>query len=946
MRSVVLLLFLLIYHSLVAQSDLENRFNAAYQLSVQGNQEEALKEFKKLISEAPNLANAHIQASWCALLLGRQAEADRYAANAMYIDPFYSASHAIKYYTEFAKGSTAADSYLQMTLWLSMSENDIESLSKDFDDLIKYGFTGFANEKVKAKSLFASRDRSYLTAAQSMNRVVEFLQGNNLQGAIVEGQKAFLNCRFPSSLSYMKGAIAFQLGNVFNNYQLWNESQLYYEQALAEWSQKSPGELPMFLTAYRLASNYKDKYNVEKAFSILSSQYEVALKLPDIAVLEKAAYFNLLCQCHVQLNDRDLLKKHAAVLSSINVPGGDYYYYQANANNFMAVALEASPSSTDVKASGSYFEKAISIANQYGYKDLQASIEANYSFYLFKSGNRVGATQLLEKLANNDLAAGRYLQAENSYNNLGVMYKHVNDHRNAVIYFKKSIEIVEKYRTEFQGEDRLNFMARGVSSYNFMAASLVALKDYNALFEAQNNERGRVLSELLGQKSLRANTTLAEFQHSLQPDEAAIVYSAMEPGSVLIHFITNTSAYAIHQNEFQLFVSLKKKHLDRIQKAAKKPGYKPVNIDVNNSSEYQLSLELSTDDYDDMMQVTRDLLQTTIAERLPFAKDFLSAYYRFLIQPVESRLQGVKKLIIFPDGIFNFLPFESLTDSNGKYLVEKVDVRYVQSADVKRLIEARTYKTRAKSLLAMGGAYYDQMKESSDPVRGADRLIALQNAATINSLQNKPQREIYAALGFGKLNYLPGTLNEVKSIEKYFSGQADVYTGQQMTENFIKQLSKSGELKNYKVVHLATHGFALPEIPQLSGVAMCIFPNMQSGEDGYLTAAEISQLNMNADLAVLSACETGLGKIYGGEGVSGLTQSLLVGGANRAIVSLWPVSDQGTMYFMNGLYELTEKQGLSYDEAVNAMKRKFISGEFGPSFQLPGIWAPFVHYGK
>jgi len=196
------------------------------------------------------------------------------------------------------------------------------------------------------------------------------------------------------------------------------------------------------------------------------------------------------------------------------------------------------------------------------------------------------------------------------------------------------------------------------------------------------------------------------------------------------------------------------------------------------------------------------------------------------------------------------------------------------------------------------------------------------------------------------MNYLPGTLNEVKEIEKYFNGRADVYTGTQMTENFIKSLAKNGTLKNYKIVHLATHGFAIPQIPQLSGIAMCIFPNMQGGEDGYLTAPEISKLGMHADLAVLSACETGLGKIYGGEGVSGLTQSLIVGGANAALVSLWPVSDQGTMYFMTGLYNLTENQKVPYDEAVNIMKRKFIAGEFGPEFQSTGIWAPFVLYGK
>jgi CHAT domain-containing protein len=79
--------------------------------------------------------------------------------------------------------------------------------------------------------------------------------------------------------------------------------------------------------------------------------------------------------------------------------------------------------------------------------------------------------------------------------------------------------------------------------------------------------------------------------------------------------------------------------------------------------------------------------------------------------------------------------------------------------------------------------------------------------------------------------------------------------------------------------------------------------------------------------------------------VVGLTSSLLIGGANRALVSLWPVSDAGTMRFMRELYALTEQEGVSYDVAVNRVKRRFIAGDFGAAFQDIRIWAPFIHYG-
>lgn len=173
----------------------------------------------------------------------------------------------------------------------------------------------------------------------------------------------------------------------------------------------------------------------------------------------------------------------------------------------------------------------------------------------------------------------------------------------------------------------------------------------------------------------------------------------------------------------------------------------------------------------------------------------------------------------------------------------------------------------------------------------------------------------------------------------------EVITGKNVTEKRIKDLSASGELSKYKVIHFATHGVVVPSIPELSALVLSQFKEERDNEDGYLRMGEIAKLKLQADFVNLSACETGLGKIYGGEGVVGLTQAFLIAGANGLSVSLWEVADESTSKFMVGMYELVENKGYDYATAMTEVKRRFIRGEFGERYKAPFYWAAFVYYG-
>src|SRR5205814_10361889 len=110
------------------------------------------------------------------------------------------------------------------------------------------------------------------------------------------------------------------------------------------------------------------------------------------------------------------------------------------------------------------------------------------------------------------------------------------------------------------------------------------------------------------------------------------------------------------------------------------------------------------------------------------------------------------------------------------------------------------------------------------------------------------------------------------------------------------------DLSQYRIVHLATHGLLNSQHPELSGVVLSLVDEQGRPQDGFLRLHEIYNLKLSADLVVLSACQTALGKDVRGEGLVGLTRGFMYAGAARVVACLWKVDDRATAEFMNGFY--------------------------------------------
>ncbi|MBL4649707.1 MAG: CHAT domain-containing protein [Aureispira sp.] len=182
---------------------------------------------------------------------------------------------------------------------------------------------------------------------------------------------------------------------------------------------------------------------------------------------------------------------------------------------------------------------------------------------------------------------------------------------------------------------------------------------------------------------------------------------------------------------------------------------------------------------------------------------------------------------------------------------------------------------------------------------------------------------------------LPGVVNEVKALEKIVLGTF-LYGNDASEEVFKNKFADHG------IIHLAMHGILNQKNPIASSLAFT--ENGSQVEDNFLHASEISNLSLNAQLVVLSACETGYGKFERGEGIMSLARSFMHAGVPSLVVSLWQVNDYSTAKIMEKFY-IELKNGRSKSEALRAAKLFYLENTKDISAH-PALWAAFIQLGN
>ena len=517
--------------------------------------------------------------------------------------------------------------------------------------------------------------------------------------------------------------------------------------------------------------------------------------------------------------------------------------------------------------------------------------------------------------------------------------------------FDEAIAAIEDFRTQVGGgeQERQRFFENKVSPYHAMVELLAAQNNHREALVYAERAKSRVLLDVLQgssrsvtkdmtaleqeqERRLRSelvslNSQVSREKLRAQPEQMRLTeLNARLQKARLEYESLQTDLYAAHPELRVQRGEVKGLTLEEARGLLTEDQDALLEYVVTNEKTYLFVMTAGAGASSPKLKSYRlpisrnDLAEHVKAFRQQLARRDLtfrataSKLYDLLISPVRADLQGKRTFVFVPDGVLWELPFQALTDANGHYLIEGHAISYAPSLTVlremRRLRKQKDSVNRDMNLLAIGNP--ELRSETTDRVKVVHRDE--------------------------RLEPLPQAETEVKTLGQLYGSRSTIYTGADAREDRFKR-----EASRFKVLHLATHGILNDASPMYSQIVLA---QSDESEDGLLEAWEIMKLNLNADLVVLSACESGRGRVGAGEGVIGLTWALFVAGSPTSVVSQWKVESTSTSQLMvefhRNLQAKTQKPRFPKAEALQRAALKMLGTK---NFRHPFYWAGFILVG-
>jgi CHAT domain-containing protein/Tfp pilus assembly protein PilF len=625
-----------------------------------------------------------------------------------------------------------------------------------------------------------------------------------------------------------------------------------------------------------------------------------------------------------------------------------------------------------------YYDRALAILQEVGYKAGIADALRNMGNLYFDLGDKQKAIAYYDRALSLRQSLGDKAGVALVLYNIAYTERSRGNLSGALKKIQASLEIIDFLRTEILSKQlRASFFASVQDYYHFYIDLLMQLhktnpsKGYDAeALNASERARARSLLDILAEA--RADIRTGVDPNLLQQErrlQEQLGDKQEQQIQILSGEHTETQATAI-QKEIETLLDQYQQVQAQIK--VKSPRYaaltqpQPLTLQQIQSSivddntlllEYSLgeersylwavtktsiaSYELpSRADIEKAVNNFRQQVTNAIASRdkLSLAATNLS---QILLKPVAEQL-GNKRLLVVGDGALQYIPFSALAiprksdaTSNAIPLILEHEIVNLPSASTLAFLRnqpsqrAATRKTVAIIADPVFGKEDDRFKNPSS-------VVANNQQTTTDNIQSLQRSTIELGIN---LDRLPYTKQEAEAITSLLpKAQSEELLGFQATRASVT----NPNLAQYRIIHFATHGILNSLYPELSGIVFSLIDEKGNPQNGFLRLHDIYNLNLPADLVVLSACQTGIGKEIKGEGLVSLTRGFMYAGTSRVVVSLWNVNDFATAELMSRFYKKMLKDNL---QPAAALKAAQVEMSQIPQWKNPYYWAAFTIQG-
>ncbi|MBI4537746.1 MAG: CHAT domain-containing protein [candidate division NC10 bacterium] len=555
------------------------------------------------------------------------------------------------------------------------------------------------------------------------------------------------------------------------------------------------------------------------------------------------------------------------------------------------------------------YEQGLGIIRRSG---LSTHLEANFSgglgrFYL-RQGDYPRALENLQEalqIAERQQHANFIYQASSQ---IADAYLQVQKPAEAIPYYKKAIENIESTRSLLESEEfRTSFFEDKGRIYGGMILAHVAAGNVEEAFNYNERARSRAFLDILGSRVQLGRGNLLAEERTLQTAISAIQAKMAEEQEneaqkqalskeleAAQKTYTNFLGRVRTENKEQAsLMSVEPLTLKQVQ-ALLEPGHTLVEYFlprgramlwvVDKDSVKFVKLTVSRSELISRVSSLRESIQR-IEDKEKFT-EVSQDLYRVLIEPALPHIKG-KELVIIPHEALHYLPFQALLSPQGRYLIENYPIHYFSSASVMQFTREKR-RARRESAFIMGNP---SLGDQAYDLRFAER--------------------------------------EAREVARIYPKSALFLRDQATKDKVISHGSK------HDILHFAVHGELKEDDPLNSGLLL-VGDNGKG--DGRLKVGEIFSLNLQADIVVLSACETGLGKITSGDEIIGLTRAFIYAGTPSVITTLWKVNDRASYVLMREFYANlgTLKKSEALRQAQLKTMRQFPEPFFWAAYGLSG----------